>query len=83
MVNKIKELKKWLVKNKQNFLTLFMAAPSAVSIVALLVQGFWFALTGDWMFPAQQLFIGLFTSLSWTFGLYKLWAFLKQINDAG
>ena len=79
----LKSLNGWFRRNNQNILLLIMALPLALSILALLFQGFNFAITGEWEFEAQRLFVGFVTSLIYGYGSYRLWVYLKLLNNAG
>ena len=64
-----------------NILTFFISIPIIASIIAILFQGFAFAITGVWWLPAQQLFVGFVTSLTLFVGVYQLYKYIKLINN--
>ena len=79
---KLLKLKQWFKNNSLNLLTIFLFTPTIISISLLFVQGWYFSLFREWLLVGEQLGIGFITSLVFSILGYKLYAYIKLLNDA-
>ena len=80
---KVKAFKEWFNQNKVNLLTAILVLPLAASVLAILIQGWYFSIYGEWLFSGQQLLIGTITSFAFWEGGKRLYGFIKMISNAG